>query len=411
MLEILIVEDNLKKLNKIKSILEKSEYYLEENLSVAGTVNQAKDYLRLKKYDLMLLDIQIPKISGQNALAKGGLEVLTALKHPKHKVPNHIIGMTAYDESVELAAIDFDENLFQLIKYDETSDDWEKKLEKKITHIGDSKKSELENDNNFNYDVAIICALEDPELKSILRLSEDWNVVDLHNDDVNTYYTTTFRENDREIKVVATAATQMGMVATATLTTKIISHFKPRYLFMTGITAGVRDKNEYGDVLVVDIAWDYTSGKIVSEDGKEVLQPDPFPLRLSPKLKKIASNIANNEMLLMKIRSNWSGDKPKSVLQVQIGGVASGGAVVESSTIVEGIKKHARKTIGIEMESYAVYYSAENSFEPKPQTMVLKSVCDFADKDKNDNYQKYAAYTSAQVLYHMIVNELDFDND
>ena len=33
---------------------------------------------------------------------------------------------------------------------------------------------------------------------------------------------------------------------------------------------------------------------------------------------------------------------------------------------------------------------------PKPKGLVIKSVCDYANEEKSDQYQKFAAYTSAQ---------------
>ena len=41
--------------------------------------------------------------------------------------------------------------------------------------------------------------------------------------------------------------------------------------------------------------------------------------------------------------------------------------------------------------------------------MILKSVCDFADPDKDDDFQAYAAYTSANLLWAFLkqyMNEL-----
>jgi len=45
------------------------------------------------------------------------------------------------------------------------------------------------------------------------------------------------------------------------------------------------------------------------------------------------------------------------------------------------------------------YSSPKHATKPKPEPLVIKSVCDFADKDKNDGFQEYAAYTSANFLY------------
>lgn len=58
------------------------------------------------------------------------------------------------------------------------------------------------------------------------------------------------------------------------------------------------------------------------------------------------------------------------------------------------------------MESYGIFYSAHNATNPKPTPIVIKSICDFGDKHKADNYQIYAAYTSACFMYEFALNEL-----
>ena len=49
---------------------------------------------------------------------------------------------------------------------------------------------------------------------------------------------------------------------------KMIAVFRPKYVIMVGIAAGIAYKNEvdqiYGDVVVPDIVWGYSSGKFVS---------------------------------------------------------------------------------------------------------------------------------------------------
>ena len=60
----------------------------------------------------------------------------------------------------------------------------------------------------------------------------------------------------------------------------------------------------------------------------------------------------------------------------------------------------------MEMETYGLFYSANNGFNPKPIPISIKSVCDFGDKEKADNFQKYAAFTSAKFLYEFALKEL-----
>lgn len=41
-------------------------------------------------------------------------------------------------------------------------------------------------------------------------------------------------------------------------------------------------------------------------------------------------------------------------------------------------------------------YAAENAAQPQPYALVIKGVSDYADDEKSDDYQKFAAYTSAE---------------
>jgi nucleoside phosphorylase len=50
------------------------------------------------------------------------------------------------------------------------------------------------------------------------------------------------------------------------------------------------------------------------------------------------------------------------------------------------------------MEAYALFAATEEAGEPRPVPLVLKSVVDFADGKKNDQFQAYGSYASAQML-------------
>lgn len=78
--------------------------------------------------------------------------------------------------------------------------------------------------------------------------------------------------------------------------------------------------------------------------------------------------------------------------------LASGSAVLADSEALEDIKRQKRELIGIEMEVYGLYAAARAASSPRPSAFALKSVCDFADPDKKDAMQKFAAYTSASVM-------------
>ncbi|MCR5208562.1 MAG: hypothetical protein K6C14_08820, partial [Eubacterium sp.] len=66
-------------------------------------------------------------------------------------------------------------------------------------------------------------------------------------------------------------------------------------------------------------------------------------------------------------------------------------------------------TVGLDMESYSVFYTAKFSQSPRPVAIVIKSICDFADDEKSDRYQKFAAYTSSQFAKYLFEKHLPYD--
>ena len=62
------------------------------------------------------------------------------------------------------------------------------------------------------------------------------------------------------------------------------------------------------------------------------------------------------------------------------------------------------------MESYGVFLAASNALEPKPRALVVKSVCDYANEEKDDQYQTFAAFTASRFVEDLLCNHLDFDD-
>lgn len=117
------------------------------------------------------------------------------------------------------------------------------------------------------------------------------------------------------------------------------------------------------------------------------------------------------EKYVEEIKANingFMGSKPESELSVVLGPVAS---VIADPHIVEKIKNgQIRDIVGIEMEIFGVYYAARWSISPKPKFVALKSVCDFADADKDDKYHAYASFTSARVFIELAKKHFEYNS-
>ena len=171
---------------------------------------------------------------------------------------------------------------------------------------------------------------------------------------------------------------------------------------MVGIAAGVAkselEEQMYGDVIVPDIVWNYSAGKFVSPDKAKIVYGN---LGFLP---RSTSEAIPEEILPYLRQAAGSEENPCHVF---IGPMACGSTVVASRELLEKqVYSQYQHTAGLDMESYAVVYAANHASEPKPAPIIVKSVCDFADSTKSDDYQRFAAYSScefAKYLYEKVL--------
>ena len=370
MFRILIIEDDTNKLRNVLSKLNNISDLDVDSIEHSIDALDAKRKLRTQCYDLMIVDIAIPQTKSSQVDLEGGIDLVDEILQRKeiYKTPTHIIGLTSKDEVFHKAFEKFN-----------------------------------------NKTLTFITALAEPELSQVKALCTKWDKVDLPRDST-IYYTSKINQNGKDIKIVAAHAPQMGMCAASTLTMKLIENFHPRYIVMTGIAAGVKDGDNInlGDILIAEEVWDGASGKIKTNEKDEYLfLPDFRHKVLNDDIKNIIQNIKLERRYLDDIYGAFPLPtcRPKTVLNVHIGPMASVPAVIQNKDEIDKIKSHSRKLIGIEMEAYGVFYSAANSMSPKPIAISIKSVCDFADEHKSDNYQEYSAYTSAQFAFRLLLHE------
>jgi nucleoside phosphorylase len=71
--------------------------------------------------------------------------------------------------------------------------------------------------------------------------------------------------------------------------------------------------------------------------------------------------------------------------------------LADAASAAKVVEQH-RQLLGIEMEAYGVYAAAEEAPMPRPKAFALKAAVDFADGQKNDQFQSFGAFVSAQGL-------------
>lgn len=417
MLKVLIVDDTQEKILEIRKVL---EGFVEspDDVPICGCIREALKACSSTRYDLVILDLFIPYKAGEDPSPLNAQNFLKLLKEDEDCIcPVFVIGITREQNLTEYKSF-FEAETMQVLYYADNDDTWKAQLSNRLSYLSGVKRK-LGITYEYDYDVAIINALQTPE-HDIMKetLCAEWNEVNLDDDKTTTYYETVLQNKDGEkVRCISCYAPQMASIASAALTTKMILRFHPKYLFMTGICAGLKGNDiGFGDILVASQVWDGMSGKFkeldrVDANPEMIFEPDYRQISLDAAMQNVISRLKGKRGLLDGIKEAFNGEKPDTPLCIHMGPMTSVPAVIASEQKITDLKAHARKLIGIEMESYGVFYAAEQAHHLRPKyTISIKSASDLADKDKTDKYQAYASYTSAALMKHVIENELDFDN-
>ena len=256
--------------------------------------------------------------------------------------------------------------------------------------------------HQYQTDVALL-SVTTTEFSAVMHF-HSWQAKAFFGDD-QIYDVSSFERDGKKHSLVHAKIDEMGMTAAAASATKVIYTFRPRYLIMVGIAAGIaqgkEDNQWYGDVIVPDTVWNYSAGKFVHPEQAKIRFGDLGFLPRSTSL-----SIPSDIISIVQASLN----SPDNPCRVHIGPMACGSTVVASRELLEKqIYSQYAHTAGLDMESYAVVYAAYHANKPKPIPLIVKSVCDFADNRKSDEYQRYAAYSSCEFAKYLYEKVLPLD--
>lgn len=394
-MKILVAEDNRQKVQRIVDLLVNRCGLNREAVEVVGTIQDARSALRSRSYDLFILDVVLPIRPEDEPSHKGAVEILEelAVRNTLQR-PARIIGLTAYDEAFREAGPHFAKRVWTLIRYSFDSDEWANQIGNCVAYI--RARSEEPRQPSFKTDLCIVTALPAVEMEAISRIPWKWTAPEPI-DDTTFIKRGRFQCGDQEYTAIAAVTSRMGMVASALLGAKLIEYARPRYLINAGICGGVAQKTNYGDIILGDPCWDWQNGKhVVGVKGPRLaVAPDQLPVANFVRVR--ADQLRSDVRLWSDVRSGWP-TPPDTELKLRIGPMASGSAVLADEQLLDVITQQQRNLLAVEMEAYGVYAAASEASFPRPTAFALKSVCDFANGDKDDTWQAYAAYTSAAAV-------------
>lgn len=408
MIKVLIVEDNEEKYTKVFNYI--NSRYSEITIKQCTYLNNARGELINEYYDLLILDIQLPEFENQAVKKEAGLSLLqeiqatiTARRQRRNgiKSPTYVLVLTAHDESYKSFEKHFQQTIFKVAKYDGISDSWHAPLVHSLEHVITNKQVAATRQKEYDYDLGIICALES-ELSVLFSLGWELQSERDNTDSSVFFFKTKLNIEGEEIKVICNTPDNMGTTDTAIATSKMIDYYKPKVIVMFGIAAGIQNQVNLGDIIFASTCYSHETGKYIEENGETVFLPTTSHVNASSNLVSIAKELKFTNDIFNDFYSSYSGNKPMHPPRIHNGPMSSGNAVIANDKILKGLIKNERKLLGVDMEIYGLYRACYLSKHPTPKFIAFKSVSDFADNNKNDEYHQYCKYMNGQIINHLI---------
>ncbi|MEP9088035.1 hypothetical protein ABKU27_18085 [Enterobacter hormaechei] len=388
MINIIVVDDNDKKLEEILDCFPEE---IHSSIDIAKSANAAQNFFSQKIYDLAIIDLALPKRDHGKPIDNEGVELIQSINEfDWFKKPKRILAITQYDQLEEKYAAELKEYGVTLHFHNGT-----KKLNDIIYYQYElilKANEQIE----YVYDLAIIYALEEEALPLVSDEQFKWkNEVIFGLNDLRVK-TCTYNVGNSNYRIALIVLPRMGLVTSAITTTRVINHIKPKNIVMPGICAGVEGEVNIGDIIVANPSWEWQTGKWKGES----FAIEPYQINASPDILRRLNSLAETDFL-RKIWASTNHKRPDTPPKLYIGPMVSGSSVISSENMMQDLKLQHRKLLGLEMEIFGLYAACINS-HVQPKFVSFKTVCDFGNETKGDNFHAYCCEVSAFLCKELI---------
>lgn len=403
MVNILLIDDGNDKVETINKIL--SENKIPFKLDHVSNILAARKIMQQTCFDIVIVDLHIKRDTGSPPEIEAGLEFIDLSFHDKKcKLPKEFFFLTEMEDQTTNLKYKVAEKYSKLWYYQPDYQEWNLYLKSRVKFYD-------EYNNRHQYDVVFITALEE-EFNSLISNNEliQWTRPERKNQISRCVGRISIPGSETELSCIVISPFKKGMSATAALASMVCESFKPRAAFLLGLCAGTDpEKQQFGDTLISAFIWDYHSGKITNTGFVNA----PFQIQASDELyDAVVSEFLNDanryadfvkeEFEDLGLERDWS---------IQFGPTVSGGSVIADEGTVKTINAQHKDILGIDMEGYGFYEAVQ--LYPGTQGCVIKSISDFGDSQKGNDYRKLSLSMTNKVLNDVLKNSnfLEMFND
>lgn len=403
-MKVLIVHDRIEVSSIITSLLISLNISF-DHIYVAEDGVTARKYLSTELFDLAIFDLTIPHMKGRSVCYTVIDDLLAELFDTDQMImPGDLIGLTLDLDALNKIDNNIGPHLMAVVVQDQDGN-WENQLSNRIQY---AKKASVARQRSLNqhyvYDVAIITAL-DKELTPYRSLFELKDVP--YSSFIQEFM---FRDYNKKLRRgIVHAIGRAGQASAASATQAIITQYRPKVAIMTGFCGGFTQKVKIGDVIISESISDWDSGKWSGECQGAMFHPRPEPLSIrGTYAHNVARKLINTQQQYAPLILSSAINKKITELNVTLGATSSGSSVVAHRDVIGKIRDANENLIGVDMEGFGFTYACQHTPVVKPQSIVIKTVADYCDQTKNNDFHDECCVLSSNVAKIIIENLWDF---
>jgi len=149
-MKILIVDDDSKRANLIRQLFINEVRVPTDNIVITDNINAARKIIKESYYDVLILDVILPKRYGDVAAHNNGIEFLQQISESRGiKRPEKIVGITANVEDIGQYSTKFQEYCLSVIEAKRSDHGWQTKLVNAIKYTVESKEHRLPQESSL----------------------------------------------------------------------------------------------------------------------------------------------------------------------------------------------------------------------------------------------------------------------
>lgn len=413
-MEVLLVHDRLDVIECIKGILAEAGLG-EDKVSVSVDLRSARRFVAEKTFDLMILDLTVPNVSGRDEPGFRQVEdfLRDIYEFEDLLAPGDLIGISQEADALELMRSGLGSHFMVAIPED-VAGVWKSHLKDRVSYSARSTTSkQLSLARQYGVDVLVITAMDKEffPYRDLFELTESTVFPGVHG--------FVFSDKDGLVRNgILFSVGASGQASAASRTQSLISWYRPKVAYMSGYCGGVKGKVALGDVCFFESTapWDYGKWSETRDENGELLSEEflsrPTALNVHDQQMKNAArslvescgDLTDGEVVSI---GKYAPDTSLTP-SFRLTHAASGSAVVANDTVVSQISGLNDAIRVVDMESYGFYDACLNTFVARPKFFCVKSVSDFCNGEKGDDFHTVCSYLSAITVKKLLLEYVAF---